>query len=75
MQQVRVPHVDCPGISVEMYNLAISLIQSFDEMEGKESRWGLSIRAHPTSLKQTLMSLSRLRLFKQQCQQRRELDF
>uniref|UniRef100_UPI0037E94C75 ATP-dependent RNA helicase TDRD9 n=1 Tax=Semicossyphus pulcher TaxID=241346 RepID=UPI0037E94C75 len=26
-----------PYISVEMYNLAISLIQSFDEMEGKDS--------------------------------------
>lgn len=54
VQQVKLPHVDCPGISVEMYNLAISLIQSFDEMEGKESRWGLSIRAQSTSLQQTL---------------------
>uniref|UniRef100_A0A665WHP3 ATP-dependent RNA helicase TDRD9 n=1 Tax=Echeneis naucrates TaxID=173247 RepID=A0A665WHP3_ECHNA len=28
-------HLDDPHISVEMYNLAIGLIQSFDEMEGK----------------------------------------
>lgn len=32
------PYYDNPYISPEMYNLAISLIQSFDEMEGKESR-------------------------------------
>ncbi|XP_074547476.1 ATP-dependent RNA helicase TDRD9 isoform X2 [Halichoeres trimaculatus] len=31
------PHSDDPYISVEMYNLAISLIQSFDEMESKDS--------------------------------------
>ncbi|XP_019940808.2 ATP-dependent RNA helicase TDRD9 isoform X2 [Paralichthys olivaceus] len=31
-------HPDDPYISVEMYNLAISLIQSFDELEGKDSR-------------------------------------
>uniref|UniRef100_A0A7N6AQP9 ATP-dependent RNA helicase TDRD9 n=1 Tax=Anabas testudineus TaxID=64144 RepID=A0A7N6AQP9_ANATE len=31
------PHPEDPQISVEMYNLAISLIQSFDEMEGKDS--------------------------------------
>ncbi|XP_059209992.1 ATP-dependent RNA helicase TDRD9 isoform X2 [Centropristis striata] len=30
-------HPDDPHISVEMYNLAIALIQSFDEMEGKDS--------------------------------------
>ncbi|XP_071383843.1 ATP-dependent RNA helicase TDRD9 [Centroberyx affinis] len=30
------PQLDDPNISVEMYNLAISLIQSFDEMEGKD---------------------------------------
>uniref|UniRef100_A0A8C4GVH0 RNA helicase n=1 Tax=Dicentrarchus labrax TaxID=13489 RepID=A0A8C4GVH0_DICLA len=29
----RLPHTDDPHITVEMYNLAISLIQSFDEME------------------------------------------
>ncbi|KAG7511385.1 ATP-dependent RNA helicase TDRD9 [Solea senegalensis] len=29
---------DDPSISFEMYNLAISLIQRFDELEGKESR-------------------------------------
>uniref|UniRef100_A0A7N6F8V6 ATP-dependent RNA helicase TDRD9 n=1 Tax=Anabas testudineus TaxID=64144 RepID=A0A7N6F8V6_ANATE len=33
----RSPHPEDPQISVEMYNLAISLIQSFDEMEGKDS--------------------------------------
>ncbi|XP_031702877.1 ATP-dependent RNA helicase TDRD9 [Anarrhichthys ocellatus] len=30
-------HLDDPRISVEMYNVAISLIQSFDELEGKDS--------------------------------------
>ncbi|XP_070776590.1 ATP-dependent RNA helicase TDRD9 [Enoplosus armatus] len=35
--KVELPHLDDPHISVEMYNLAISLIQSFDEMEGKDS--------------------------------------
>ncbi|XP_018545536.1 ATP-dependent RNA helicase TDRD9 [Lates calcarifer] len=35
--RVESPHLDDPHISVEMYNLAISLIQSFDEMEGKDS--------------------------------------
>ncbi|XP_074516874.1 ATP-dependent RNA helicase TDRD9 isoform X1 [Sebastes fasciatus] len=34
--RVESPHLDDPHISVEMYNLAISLIQSFDEMEGKD---------------------------------------
>lgn len=38
LHQVESPHLDDPHISVEMYNLAISLIQSFDEMEGKDSR-------------------------------------
>lgn len=52
VHQGALPHVDDPRISVEMYNLAISLIQSFDEMEGKESRWGLSIIAHLTALTQ-----------------------
>uniref|UniRef100_A0A672ZLW6 RNA helicase n=1 Tax=Sphaeramia orbicularis TaxID=375764 RepID=A0A672ZLW6_9TELE len=33
----KLPHLDDPYISVEMYNLAISLIQSFDELEGKDS--------------------------------------
>lgn len=41
--QVDSPHPDDPKISVEMYSLAISLIQSFDEMEGKDSRWSLSV--------------------------------
>uniref|UniRef100_A0A672ZP50 ATP-dependent RNA helicase TDRD9 n=1 Tax=Sphaeramia orbicularis TaxID=375764 RepID=A0A672ZP50_9TELE len=36
-QKVELPHLDDPYISVEMYNLAISLIQSFDELEGKDS--------------------------------------
>ncbi|XP_072313542.1 ATP-dependent RNA helicase TDRD9 [Eucyclogobius newberryi] len=31
------PHPDDPQISVDMYNIAISLIQSFDEVEGKDS--------------------------------------
>ncbi|XP_042356788.1 ATP-dependent RNA helicase TDRD9 [Plectropomus leopardus] len=35
--RVESTHLDDPFISVEMYNLAISLIQSFDEMEGKDS--------------------------------------
>lgn len=38
--QAQGPHYDNPYVSPEMYNLAISLIQRFDEMEGKESRWG-----------------------------------
>lgn len=37
--QIQDPYYDTPHISPEMYNLAISLIQMFDEMEGKESRW------------------------------------
>lgn len=53
VHQIELPHIDDPRISVEMYDLAINLIQSFDEMEGKESRWGLSIMAHLTSLTQT----------------------
>lgn len=35
-----------PQISVEMYKLSVSLIQSFDEMEGRDSRWGLIILVH-----------------------------
>uniref|UniRef100_H2THD8 ATP-dependent RNA helicase TDRD9 n=1 Tax=Takifugu rubripes TaxID=31033 RepID=H2THD8_TAKRU len=35
--RVQGPHYDHPSISLEMYNVAISLIQSFDELEGKES--------------------------------------
>ncbi|XP_053191129.1 ATP-dependent RNA helicase TDRD9 [Scomber japonicus] len=35
--RVEAPHPDDPYISPEIYNLAISLIQSFDEMEGKDS--------------------------------------
>ncbi|KAL7380920.1 hypothetical protein ABVT39_025994 [Epinephelus coioides] len=35
--RVESSHLDDPYISVEMYNLAISLIQSFDEMEGNNS--------------------------------------
>ncbi|XP_070836021.1 ATP-dependent RNA helicase TDRD9 [Chaetodon trifascialis] len=34
---VELPHVSEPHISVEMYDLAIRLIQSFDELEGKDS--------------------------------------
>ncbi|XP_066535114.1 ATP-dependent RNA helicase TDRD9 isoform X2 [Hoplias malabaricus] len=34
------PHLDDPCITIEMYNVAVSLIQSFDEMEAKDqSRW------------------------------------
>ncbi|XP_039992620.1 ATP-dependent RNA helicase TDRD9 [Xiphias gladius] len=36
-KRVESPHPDDPHISIEMYNLAISLIQSFDEMEGRDS--------------------------------------
>uniref|UniRef100_A0A671WK84 ATP-dependent RNA helicase TDRD9 n=1 Tax=Sparus aurata TaxID=8175 RepID=A0A671WK84_SPAAU len=32
--RLELPHIDDPNIPVEMYNLAVSLIQSFDEMEG-----------------------------------------
>uniref|UniRef100_H3DIZ7 RNA helicase n=1 Tax=Tetraodon nigroviridis TaxID=99883 RepID=H3DIZ7_TETNG len=35
--RVQEPHYDSPCISPEMYNLAISLIQRFDEMEARES--------------------------------------
>ncbi len=52
LNQVDLPHLDDPHISVEMYNFAISLIQSFDEMEGKDSRWGLSILAQLPALTQ-----------------------
>lgn len=38
VRQVELPYYDCPNISEGMYSLAISLIQSFDEMEAKESR-------------------------------------
>lgn len=31
--------LDDPCISWELYNLALSLIQSFDELEGKDSRY------------------------------------
>lgn len=31
-------HWDEPGISVQMYNVAISLIESFDTMEDKDRR-------------------------------------
>ncbi|KAM4542411.1 ATP-dependent RNA helicase TDRD9 [Odontesthes bonariensis] len=34
---IESPHLHEPYISAEMYNLAISLIQSFDEMEGNDS--------------------------------------
>ncbi|XP_068195445.1 ATP-dependent RNA helicase TDRD9 [Antennarius striatus] len=36
-QYVEAPDFNNPNISFEMYNLAINLIQSFDEMEGKDS--------------------------------------
>lgn len=31
--------LDDPCISWELYNLALSLIQSFDELEGRDSRY------------------------------------
>ncbi|XP_047466283.1 ATP-dependent RNA helicase TDRD9 isoform X2 [Mugil cephalus] len=34
--RIESPHPDDPNISTEMYNVAISLIHSFDEMEGKD---------------------------------------
>ncbi|XP_068615221.1 ATP-dependent RNA helicase TDRD9-like, partial [Brachionichthys hirsutus] len=34
---VEFPHADDPRISAEMYNLAISLIQSFEEVEGRDA--------------------------------------
>uniref|UniRef100_A0A3B4T3V9 RNA helicase n=1 Tax=Seriola dumerili TaxID=41447 RepID=A0A3B4T3V9_SERDU len=37
--RVELLHIDDPHISVEMYNLAISLIQSFDEMEAHLTAW------------------------------------
>uniref|UniRef100_A0AAQ5YNN5 ATP-dependent RNA helicase TDRD9 n=1 Tax=Amphiprion ocellaris TaxID=80972 RepID=A0AAQ5YNN5_AMPOC len=40
----RLHHPDDPRITPEMYNLAISLIQSFDEMEGKDSSMASSER-------------------------------
>uniref|UniRef100_A0AAQ5XR48 ATP-dependent RNA helicase TDRD9 n=1 Tax=Amphiprion ocellaris TaxID=80972 RepID=A0AAQ5XR48_AMPOC len=39
----RLHHPDDPRITPEMYNLAISLIQSFDEMEGKDSSCKFSV--------------------------------
>ena len=33
-------HWDEPGISVQMYSVAISLIESFDTMEEKDQRSG-----------------------------------
>lgn len=46
VHQWEMPHTDDPHITKDMYNLAIGLIQSFDEMEGKESRWGQRIIVH-----------------------------
>lgn len=54
VHQLELPHIDDPNIPVEMYNLAVSLIQSFDEMEGRDSRWGLSILANLKALAWTL---------------------
>ncbi|XP_061087856.1 ATP-dependent RNA helicase TDRD9 [Conger conger] len=34
--RVEAPHADDPYISPEMYNVAVSLIQSFDELEAKD---------------------------------------
>ncbi|KAM3595501.1 uncharacterized protein V6R79_024411 [Siganus canaliculatus] len=35
--KVDLPHVDDPHITPEMYSLAVSLIQSFDDLESKDS--------------------------------------
>ncbi|XP_034531835.1 ATP-dependent RNA helicase TDRD9 [Notolabrus celidotus] len=45
------PYPEDPHISVEMYDLAISLIQSFDEMEGKDS-WKGDTKGNMTSSEQ-----------------------
>uniref|UniRef100_A0A3B4A746 ATP-dependent RNA helicase TDRD9 n=1 Tax=Periophthalmus magnuspinnatus TaxID=409849 RepID=A0A3B4A746_9GOBI len=36
--RTKLPQPDDPFISVDMYNIAVSLIQSFDEVEGKDCR-------------------------------------
>lgn len=38
MSQVDLSLPDDPCITEEMYNVAVSLIQSFDEMEAKDQR-------------------------------------
>ena len=41
--QVDSPHPDSPLITVEMYNIAVGLIQRFDEMEAKDERLGIKM--------------------------------
>lgn len=74
VQQVELPQVDDPYISKEMYSVALGLIQSFDEMEGKESRWANSITAHLISLIRSCNNYC-ASLLKQQSQKRRWFDF
>ncbi|XP_055087287.1 ATP-dependent RNA helicase TDRD9 [Periophthalmus magnuspinnatus] len=38
--RTKLPQPDDPFISVDMYNIAVSLIQSFDEVEGKDCSLG-----------------------------------
>ncbi len=40
-----------PCITEEMYNVAVSLIQSFDEMEAKDQRSGITMRHAYTTIK------------------------
>uniref|UniRef100_A0A674NJD8 ATP-dependent RNA helicase TDRD9 n=1 Tax=Takifugu rubripes TaxID=31033 RepID=A0A674NJD8_TAKRU len=40
---VQGPHYDHPSISLEMYNVAISLIQSFDELEDYKKNGGMTL--------------------------------
>lgn len=63
------PHTDDPHITKDMYNLAISLIQSFDEMEGKESRWGQRIIVHLTAISDFGIGHQRAVLFPLLCAQ------
>ncbi len=39
-----------PCITEEMYNVAVSLIQSFDEMEAKDQRSGITMRHAYTTI-------------------------
>ncbi len=39
-----------PCITEEMYNVAVSLIQSFDEMEAKDQRSGITMRHANTTI-------------------------
>ncbi|KAL4656333.1 putative ATP-dependent RNA helicase TDRD9 [Arapaima gigas] len=45
--RVEKPNPEDPTITPEMYNVALSLIQSFDEMEAKDRRWNSGSMALP----------------------------